>query len=363
MDASTALLEALVDSLPIGAVIWRVEDPHDGGQLRMVRPNRGASAASGADFRQFIGMTMAEAFPPFVASGLPDRVLEVAFHGGETLDMGLVHYGDDKLRPGVFAVSAYRLDDQHVVVQYRNVTEQERLLVELGEANEELKRFAHLASHDLQAPVRRVLAFCEIVRDGAELDPQHRSYLDFAVSESGRMLELIRALLAYAQASQGPLDVGPQRVADMFERVLSSLQGQVESSGAHVHTDDGGLVLLAPERLGQQVLFNLVGNGLKFCRPGVPPEVHVTASRDGEFVRIDVADNGVGFDPAKAESIFQPFRRLVTTSEFPGTGVGLALCKSIAERSGGRIEARSTPGEGSVFSVWFPAAEVGASSL
>jgi signal transduction histidine kinase len=356
MEVSAKLLESLVDALPMGAVIWRVEDPVDGGKLRMVRPNRGASKASGADLRQFIGMTMAEAFPPFVASGLPDKMLEVAFHGGEHFDIGLVPYQDDKLQHGVFAVSAYRLDDEHLVVQYRNVTEQERLLAELALANEELKRFAHLASHDLQAPVRRVLAFCEIVRDKAELDEQNRSYLNFAISESGRMLELIRALLAYAQASQGPLDVQPLAVSDMFERVHSDLQGLVDSSGARIQADHGDLVLLAPDRLGEQVLFNLVGNGLKFTRPGVAPEIGLKATLDGEFVRIDVSDNGVGFDPEKSAAIFEPFRRLVTTSQFQGTGVGLALCKSVTERSGGRIEVDSTPGEGSVFSVWFPLA-------
>lgn len=368
--ASPDLLAALIDAIPIGAVIWRVEDPQDGGKLRMVRPNAGASKASGVDLRQFIGQTMAEAFPLFAASGIPDQILQVALHQGKTLDLGLVEYSDDKIGSAVNTVSAYRLDDQHVVVQYRNVSEREQLLrdlaaqnaqleqtqQELVAANEELARFAQVASHDLQAPVRQVRSFCELVLEDEPLQPEAREFLTYAVNACVHMTQLIQDLLAYARASQGDLELGPVSVQTLVDSALHQLRGPIEQARAEVTFGDLDLTVMAPRRLGSQIVFNLVGNALKFHRAGVPPVVSISATRDGDLVCITITDNGIGFDPARKAQIFEPFSRLVLQSEYAGTGIGLALCQRIAGRSGGSIDADSTPGEGSVFTLRLQAA-------
>ena len=358
MSSSGELLAALVDAMPIGVVVWRVEHPTDGGKLRMVRPNTGASRASGIDLRPFIGQTMEEAFPPFAASGAPDEMLRVAFHGGETLELGRIEYADGNIEKGWYAASAYRLDDQHLVVQYRNVTEEEQLLRDLAVANAELERFAYFASHDLQAPVRQIMAFCELVREADVLDDDTRGYLGYAIDASERMGNLIRDLLNYARADRGPMRLVAVPVSTLLSAAVDDLQTLMAENQAEVVLPTTELQVLAPTGLGGMVLFNLLNNAMKFSRPGVAPRVVVRAVADGERVRVEVQDNGIGFDPERLDDVFTPFKRLVSNDDYAGSGLGLAFCKRVMARAGGALEGTGVPGEGSTFTVWFQRAPV-----
>ena len=354
--------------MPVGAVIWRVEDPADGGALRMVRPNRGASRASGVDLRQFVGRTMAEAFPPFAESGIPDRMLEVAFHGGEPFDMGLIEYGDGNVESGTFEVSAYRLDDDHLVVQYRNVTEREGLLADLAgrnaelerlrdklvASNEELQRFACVASHDLQAPARRVAAFCDLISDTPGLPPETQKFLGYAVTASRGMMTLIQDLLDYARADQDEFSVGPVPIGPSLERSTDSLQVEIEESGAELVLPNTDASVQATPTLVDQLLTNLIGNAVRYRRPQAAHRVEVRVEDEGEFIRIDVQDNGIGFRQEDVDRMFQPFIRLVGGA-YKGTGIGLALCARLVTRLGGSIEASGVPDEGATLSIRLPA--------
>lgn len=362
------LLAALVDAMPVGAVIWRVEHPTDGGRLRMVRPNRGASLASGVDLRAYIGQTMAEAFPPFAASGLPDQMLQVVFHGDSRLDLGLVAYDDDHIAPGTYQVSAYRLGDEHLVVEYVSVTERERLirdlerqnaeLTETREAlmslNEELSHFAHVASHDLQAPARHVRMFGELALGQQTLVDPARAHVSRMVEASKRMGGLISDLLTYAGAGRGPLALEAVSVLGILDQAARDLEDLVSETSAVIHLPDEPLVVWGHGTLLGQVMVNLLGNALKFVPEDTVPEIHVTAAADDGGVLLTIRDNGIGFDPDKKDVIFKPFERL-SAGRVPGSGIGLAFCKRLVERLGGRISADATPGVGAVFTLWLPA--------
>jgi len=362
------LLASLVDEIPIGAVIWRIEHPTDGGQLRMVRPNRAASIASSINLRPFIGMTMAEAFPPFVESGAPDHML-AATANGEVCRLGLVEYEDAKIPNALNEVTAYRLDDNHLVVQYSNVSERERLLKSLEERNKELRAakdslevafsqlemFTRIASHDLRAPARQVEQLCRLAAAEAEVSDDVSELLKLAAHSARNMTQLIDALLAYTRAQSGEIEREPTGVTELFDAAQYALNAVVDETGANVTWTGVDAVVWGPVRLLEQLLINLVGNAVKFARKGHSATVQINATIDGACVRLDVADDGVGVPESKRAAIFEPFVR-AAGGAYPGTGLGLAFCKQLVERMGGRIEMR--PGEevGSVFSVWLPVA-------
>jgi light-regulated signal transduction histidine kinase (bacteriophytochrome) len=188
-----------------------------------------------------------------------------------------------------------------------------------------------------------------------KFDAEADQFLSYIVSASQRMSALVRDLLEYARAATE--EERPTSVAldEDLEAALTHLTQAVEESGASVTHDP--MPTLQVDR-GQMVrLFqNLIGNALKYRKPGQAPKIHVSAEqRDEEWV-ISVQDNGIGFDPQFAPSIFAPFKRLHQPDEYPGTGVGLAICKRIVESHGGRIWAESKLGEGAVFRFTLPVA-------
>lgn len=231
----------------------------------------------------------------------------------------------------------------------------ERVNAELARSNAELERFASVASHDLKEPLRKVQMFSERIEhhDGGVLSDRSRDYLARMGSASLRMQDLIDGLLVYSRVTMKP---GPMREVDLgaiAREVVEDLHAAVAEAGARVVV--GELPTVAADALQmRQLLQNLIANGLKFRREGVVPEIRVAGAVEGEVVVLTVADNGIGVDPASAERVFGIFERLHRRADYPGTGIGLALCRRIAERHGGSITLRSTPGKGSEFEVTLP---------
>jgi PAS domain S-box-containing protein len=221
--------------------------------------------------------------------------------------------------------------------------------------NAELQDFAYTASHDLSEPLRMVASFLGLLerRSAGDLDDAGREYLRQALDGAGRMRNLIDDLLLYSRVaneepSRQQVDLGAL-VAD----VLRFLTPAIEEAGATVEV--GRLPTLEAEP-GQimQLLQNLIGNAVKFHRPGAPPVVRVSARRTLGACVVTVADDGVGIPDADQERIFTMFTRLYGRDEFAGTGIGLAICRRIAERHGGRIYVESIVGEGSAFHTLLP---------
>ncbi|HVK18576.1 MAG TPA: PAS domain-containing protein [Fimbriiglobus sp.] len=243
----------------------------------------------------------------------------------------------------------------------RKAEEQARsTAVELARSNEELEKFAYVASHDLQEPLRKIQAFGDRLRakyrDG--LGDQGRDYLDRVLNSAGRMRRLIEDLLALSRVTTKGQPFAPVDLAAVAEGVLSDLEERIEETGAAVTVGPMPTIEADATQM-RQLLQNLVGNALKFHRPGVPPAVSVQAevvpdadgAADRPVCRITVTDNGIGFDVKYLDRIFQVFQRLHGRGEYEGTGVGLAICRKIVERHGGTITARSTPGAGTTFVV------------
>lgn len=243
----------------------------------------------------------------------------------------------------------------------RSAAEIERANAKLEQANRDLERsnrdlgqFAHAASHDLSAPLRIVSGFAEILqrRAAPRLEPEEQGYLTTIVDAAVRMQQLIDDILAWSTAGAAPLHLEDVDVGAILDDVTALLAAELEASGGTL--DHGTLpTVRADPRQLRQVLQNLVANALKF-RGADPPRVAVgaEATADGWLIRVE--DNGIGVDPAHAKRIFGMFDRLHAVDEYPGTGIGLAVCTTIVERHGGVIWHEPTPGGGSTFSFTLP---------
>jgi light-regulated signal transduction histidine kinase (bacteriophytochrome) len=232
----------------------------------------------------------------------------------------------------------------------------EVLTKELAQSNQELEQFAYIASHDLQEPLRMVASYTGLLarRYQDRLDAQANEFIAFAVDGTVRMQMLIHDLLEYSRVSRGARPVVPTDCETILQQVLRDLQPAVEESQAAVTHDPLPTVKVDPRQLAQ-VFQNLLSNAIKF-RAQEPPRVHVGAERRNGAWVFSVRDNGMGIDPQYAERIFHIFQRLHTRTEYPGTGIGLAICHKIVERHGGTIWVESRHGHGATFFFTLPCA-------
>jgi PAS domain S-box-containing protein len=223
---------------------------------------------------------------------------------------------------------------------------------DLARSNAELEQFAYVASHDLQEPLRMVASYTQLLarRYAGKLDQDADEFIGFAVDGARRMQELINDLLAYSRAGTRPLQLDAVDVNALIDKVVADFGVAIADADAQVSHDALPTVQADATQL-RQVFQNLIANGLKFHRPGVRPEVHVSGAADDGKWLFTIRDNGIGIEPQYMERIFALFQRLHTRAEYPGTGIGLAICKRIVERHGGRIWLTSEYGQGTTF--WF----------
>jgi signal transduction histidine kinase len=226
----------------------------------------------------------------------------------------------------------------------------------LARSNERLQRFAYVASHDLQEPLRKIISFSGLLveRMPAGVDADTAMYIDRIVGSATRMKRLIEDLLMFSRIGAA-VEQGPVDCTTVVRSVLDSLDLVLAEAQATVTHDDPLPVVLANRTLLEMLFQNLVGNAVKY-RSEEPPRIHIAAGQlDGQW-RFAVTDNGIGLDMAYSERIFQVFQRLHPRDRYEGTGIGLAVCQRIVEFSGGRIGVDSAPGAGSTFWFTLPAA-------
>lgn len=236
---------------------------------------------------------------------------------------------------------------------------------ELRYRNRELQEFASVASHDLQEPLRKVRAFADLLARhlGDGLDEEAHLYLQRIEGATVRMATLITALLELSRVSTRGNPFEPLDLNHVADEVVADLETRIAETAGTVEVDTLPRVEADPTQM-RQLFQNLIGNALKFHRPGVPPRVQVSGSvapvqrtdegRPQQVCVLRFGDNGIGFEKAYSDRLFSPFQRLHARSAYEGTGMGLAICRRIAERHGGSIEAQSTPGVGSLFVVRLP---------
>lgn len=249
----------------------------------------------------------------------------------------------------------------YMIAQMEDITRRkvaEQSLVERSEAlersNRELEQFAYVSSHDLQEPLRMVSSYVQLLaqRYKGKLGTDADDFITYAVEGSTRMRKLINGLLAYSRLSTGDKDFEPADCEVVFTEVLTNLEAAIEESGAMV-THDSLPTVMADNRQLVQLFQNLIGNAIKFHGED-PPHVHVSVKRNGNEWVFSTRDNGIGIDPEYADRIFVIFQRLHGREAYPGTGIGLAICKKVVDRHGGRMWVESQPGEGSTFYFSLP---------
>jgi signal transduction histidine kinase len=231
----------------------------------------------------------------------------------------------------------------------------ERRAAALARSNAELQRFATIASHDLQEPLRKVRTFTGqlTVIDAERLSDKGRDYAERAGAAAERMQTLIEDLLKFSQVSTQGRPFIAVDLEQVARDVLVDLEHEIERTGAQVHLARLPVVCADPLQM-RQLFQNLVSNALKFHPPDVAPELRIDAALDDGTATITFRDNGIGIDPQYSERIFRIFERLHGRSAYPGTGLGLALCRKIAERHGGSVTAHPSPEGGSAFAVAIP---------
>jgi PAS domain S-box-containing protein len=233
---------------------------------------------------------------------------------------------------------------------------------QLEKTNQDLKDFAFIASHDLQEPLRKIQSFGERLELKYKdlLDEEGSDYLERMKNSSARLQRMIQDLLAYSRVSTQPNPFCFVELSKVVSEVISDLEIAVTSKRAEISV--GPLPTIEADPLQMRLLFqNLMSNAIKFHKKNLPPKVSVSTLAPGPshsyttpIVRVIVSDNGIGFDEAYSEKIFQPFQRLVGKSQYEGSGIGLAICRKIVERHKGVIEVKSEPGEGTSFTISLP---------
>jgi PAS domain S-box-containing protein len=305
---------------------------------------------------------------------------------GQTLDMAMpdpllaTHRLDDSAVGTTFETIGRRQDGRECPVELslaswtntqggrvftaivRDITERKRAELaleakadELARSNQELEQFAYVASHDLQEPLRMVSNYTQLLarRYKDQLDSDAHEFIEFAVDGAKRMQDLIHDLLQYARVGTRGKEFRPVPAERLVADALANLATAIDEVGAEIVVDALPTLVCDPSQIAQ-VFQNLVGNAVKFHRPGQTPVIRIGASRANQAWTLSIADNGIGIDPKYFDRIFQMFQRLHARAEYPGTGIGLALCRKIVERHGGRIRVESSPGEGTTFSFSIP---------
>ena len=321
--------------------------------------NAGVEQLLGYSEKEWIGQHASVIFTPDEkALEVCESEMQVAREKGSATDIRWHrHKGGGEFFANGFMNAVH--DEQGVLVGYAKImsdeTARKQLQDSLTESNTALEQFAYAASHDLQEPLRTIRAYAQLLttKYSGKFDADADKFFDFIVSASARMGTLVQDLLAYARLTTEHDRPTSVALDEDLEAALTHLDEAIKEGGASVTHDP--MPTLAVDR-GQMIrLFqNLIGNAVKYRQPDKPANVHISAVQKGTEWVISVRDNGIGFDSKDASTLFTPFKRLHSATEYPGTGVGLAICRRIVQAQGGRIWAEGTPGEGATFSFTLP---------
>jgi len=242
-----------------------------------------------------------------------------------------------------------------ILLALEDISERKEIQRELERSNRDLEQFAYVASHDLQEPLRVVTSFTQLLakRYKGKLDSDADEFVAYIVDGADRMYRLINDLLAYARLGSHEAEFGATDCEAVLADALSNLGSAIEENGATVSHDPLPNVMADRDQLSR-LFQNLLSNAIKFHAVD-SPVVHISARRNEDEWLFSVRDNGIGIDPEHFERVFLIFRRLHGRSEYSGTGVGLAICRKIVERHGGKIWIESQAGKGSTFYFTMPA--------
>lgn len=330
---------------------------------RVKRVNEAASTALGYTREELLQMTVRDFDPDFQSAEKWDARWEtIKANPLYTVSETRHRHRSGRIFPVEVVSSFFDYEGHQYIFSFiHDITERKlaeerlrRVLQELERSNSELAQFAYVASHDLQEPLRMVASFVELLakRYGDQLDERAHSYIGYAVEGASRMQNLIQGLLAYSRIHTRGKELTNINCDEVMQEVLSNLRRMAAEKNATIHCEP--LPMVRADRTQMVQLFqNLLVNAMTFqgSRPCV---VQVGVRREKEEYVFSVTDNGIGIEPQYYDRIFAIFQRLNPRAKFPGTGIGLSICKRIVERHGGRIWVESEPGKGSAFFFTIP---------
>jgi len=347
--SSQKLLQSIIDNTP--ALVYTLDK--DG---RFLLINRPLEKLFGHTNAEMIGHGREDFVPAELAQQHRDNDLEI-FQSGE----GKI-FEEENMEPDgrhVYLTTKFPLRDANgniyaVCGISTDMTERKLMEEELRRSNAELEQFAYIASHDLQEPLRALSGMVQLLqkRYQGKLDERADEYIQHAVEASARMQALIQALLTYSRTQRSTQPIELVDAGQCLQTSLKNLHASIQETRTVVTTDPLPHVHADPVQL-TQLFQNLIGNGIKF-RGDAEPQIHISATKLSDAWQFSVRDNGIGIESQYYERIFLIFQRLHTRREYPGTGIGLALCKKIIERHGGRIWVESEPQHGATFYFTIP---------
>ncbi len=297
--------------------------------------------------------------PQFRRNGaVKDVELQFETRAGDVFDVSLSAVAESDANGTVLRSLVVLLD---ITEQKINARKLDDLVEELRRANTDLKRFAYVASHDLQEPLRKLEQFSRYLADDCAnaLSKDGQYFLDVIRRSSSRMSRLIRDLLGYSRTANRDLRPQDINLLDVTEEILSDLEMMVSESEAVIHVDRLP-VINGDATAITHLMRNLIGNAIKYRHPARKPEIRISTKTvpEGKGTSIAVIDNGIGFDMKFKDRIFEPFRRLHDKNTYPGSGIGLSVCNTICERHGWKLDAFSELDRGSTFVISIPSADI-----
>ena len=323
--------------------------------------NAGAERFKGYRAEQIIGQHFSRFYKPEdQAAGKPARALATALATGRFEDNGWRLRQDGTQFWAHVVVDLIR-NEQGEPIGFAKITRDvserraaDLRLRDLASSNRDLEQFVHIASHDLREPLRKVLAFSDLLlhEEGARLSASAVSYLGSITAATRRMQALLASLLDLTRVTSQGQSFDPCRLDEVLQEVCSDLQMMIAERGARIEV--GPLPAIEADAAQMRQLFqNLIENAIKYSREEIAPQVTIAAVPDAEasYVQIQVSDNGIGFEPQHAERIFGVFQRLHTRDRYGGAGIGLSICRKICVRHGGEIHASGQPQQGARFTV------------
>lgn len=366
-DMLSSVLASSLDGIMVFGACRDADESIVDFEWRLANPKAGELVGQSTDALR--GARLLDVLPGHRAEGLFDDYVQVV-ETGEPLEREL-YYEHDGLAAWLH-VMAVRLNDG-VAVTLRDITERKEATqamaatnAELEQRNQTLREFAYIASHDLQEPLRKISAFADLMREdySEAVDETGEYYLERMQDAAERMSTLINDLLAYSRVTTQTEPYAPVDLNDILDAVRSDLELRIRDVDGRIEAEPLPTIEADSTQM-RQLLQNLIGNGLKFHRDGVPPVITVGARivepdatepepAGPQICRLTVTDNGIGIEEKYVDRIFTPFKRLYSRSQYEGTGMGLAICQRIVQRHGGSIEVDSTPGAGTTFTILLP---------
>jgi PAS domain S-box-containing protein len=354
LKETTSYLENLIGSANAPIIVWD-------SQFRITRFNHAFESLTGRKGDEVIGKTLEMLFPPDQVKNSMALIKEVQKgKRWESVEISIHHINGSDRTVLWNSATIYDNDGKTpvaTIAQGQDITErkraEERLLNTLNDlerSNKELEQFAYVASHDLQEPLRMVASYTQLLekRYKDKLDSDALEFINYAVAGANRMQALVNDLLSYSRIGTRGKALEPIDAHIALGQARMNLSATIEETHAVVTNDDLPEVMADESQL-VQLFQNLIGNAIKFHKADESPRIHISAERKEKQWVFSVRDNGIGIEPQYFERIFVIFQRLNTREEYKGTGIGLAICKKIVERHGGKIWIESQPGEGSTF--------------